>query len=229
MSYLPHIIELRSRLLKSASLIFVLFILFFCVDNEIYHWIAKPLMTKLPVGSQLIATEVTSPFTVPMKLAFILSFFLSVPYILYQVWSFIAPGLYPNEKKHIRPFLFASTILFYSGVLFAYWIICPLALSFFAKCAPTNVLVMTDIRGYLDFVLTVLFAGGIAFQVPVVTVALVRSKLVSIEKLVHLRPYMIVAAFVLGMLLTPPDVVSQILLALPMWGLFELGLLIARP
>ncbi len=227
-TYLPHLIEFRSRVIKSSIIVLLLFLGLFLIDESLYTLIAKPLLKQLPAGSRLIATEVTATFMVPMKLALILALFISIPFILYQAWSFIAPGLYRTEKRNILPFMLTSTLLFYGGVAFAYFIMCPMALGFFANCAPKGVTVMTDIKAYLDFVLTVLFAGGIAFQVPIVTVACIRSGLISSEKLAHLRPYIIVLAFVVGMLLTPPDVVSQILLALPMWWLFEAGLFLAK-
>lgn len=227
-SFIPHLIELRARLIRSGLMVLCLFAALFCVDEQLYSWIAKPLLGQLPAGSHIIATAVTTPFMVPMKLAWLLAFFISIPYLLYEIWSFMTPGLYAKEKKRVLPFLITSTLLFYSGVGFAYYIICPLALGFFAKCAPEGVLVMTDIQSYLDFVLSVLFAGGIAFQVPMITVVLLQSGLVSIAQMKHWRPYIIVAAFVFGMILTPPDVVSQILLALPMWGLFEGGLLFVK-
>jgi len=227
-TYLPHLIELRTRIIRSIVAIFSLFLILFSIDKHLYTFIAKPLLQQLPIGSALIATEVTATFIAPMKLAFILSLFLSMPYLFYQLWSFVSPGLYRKEKQKALPFLITSILLFYTGVLFAYAIICPLALAFFAKCAPIGVMVMTDIQAYLDFVLTVLFAGGIAFEVPIITLACIKFRLISITQLEYLRPYIIVGAFILGMLLTPPDVVSQILLALPMWGLFEAGLFIAK-
>ncbi len=227
-AYLPHLIELRTRLIQSGLVIFILFLALFLIDDTLYTLIARPLLLQLPAESSMIATAVTTPFMVPMKLAFIFACFLAIPYILYQFWAFLAPGLYVTEKQKIQPFIVMSILLFYGGVTFAYMVICPMALSFFAKCAPAGVKVMTDIQAYLDFVLTVLFAGGVAFQVPIITCALIKFNMVSIEKLNHLRPYIIVAAFILGMLLTPPDVISQILLALPMWWLFEAGLLWAK-
>ncbi len=225
---IPYLIELRTRVIQSGILLLILFSGLFYIDEKLYTWIAKPLLTELPIGSTLIATTVTAPFTVPMKLALIMAFFLAVPYILYQIWSFIAPGLYKTEKQTALPFLLTSTVLFYGGVAFAYYVICPMALGFFAKCAPRGVTVMTDIEAYLNFVLTLLLSGGIAFQVPIITFALIKSGITTIQQLEHLRPYIIVLAFIVGMLLTPPDVVSQILLALPMWGLFEAGLLLAK-
>ncbi len=226
--YLPHIIELRTRIIRSGLIVLSLFLALFWVDEYLYTFIAEPLLRTLPAGSSMIATEVTASFIVPMKLAWILAVFFSIPYILYQLWAFIAPGLYPNEKQKILPFLIASIVLFFIGVAFAYYTVCPAALSFFAQCTPTGVRVMADISAYLNFVITVLFAGGIAFQVPVITLLCIQSGLVSIGLLEHLRPYVIVAAFIAGMLLTPPDVISQILLALPMWGFFEAGLLFAK-
>lgn len=226
-SYLPHLIELRKKIIHSALLVFLLFLGFFYADDWLYTQLAEPLQRHLPPDSSIIATEVTSAFTVPMKLAFVTAVFTAVPYLCYQVWSFIAPALYSKEKKNLVPLLFSSIILFYLGVMFAYFIICPMALQFFANAAPSNVRILTDIRHYLDFVLTVLLAGGLAFQVPVITLALLKAGWVTITQLRHLRPYIIVLAFIFGMLLTPPDVVSQILLALPMWGLFEIGLLFA--
>ncbi len=226
-TYIEHIGELRTRVIRYSMFMLLLFTGFFLINGDLYQWIAKPALEQLPNGS-LIATEVTTPFTVPMRLAFVCAFSLSIPYLFYELWSFITPGLYANEKKKILPFLIFSTCLFYLGILFAYFILCPTALAFFHRCAPPGVAIMTDIRSYLDFVLTMLLAGGIAFQVPILTIAVVRFKLCSHEKLIHFRPYIIVGAFILGMLLTPPDVVSQVLLALPMWGLFEIGLLLAK-
>lgn len=223
-AYLPHLIELRARLIRSGFVVLALFLVLFLIDDILYTFIAKPLLLKLPKDSAMIATAVTTPFMVPMKLAFIFACFTAIPYLSYQLWSFLAPGLYLREKQAIQPFVLTSIFLFYLGVGFSYWVICPLALGFFASCAPKGVRVMTDIQAYLDFVLTILFAGGIAFQVPIITCALIKLNVVSIEKLTHLRPYIIVAAFILGMLLTPPDVISQILLALPMWWLFEAGI-----
>jgi len=227
-NYIPHFIEFRRRLIQCSVIIGLIFLFFFCIDEFLYTTLATPLLKQLPQGGALIATEVTSTFTVPMKLALVAALFISMPYILYQIWTFVAPGLYRHEKKLILPVFFTSLLLFYLGVAFAYAIICPLALQFFVQTTPKNVTMLTDIRHYLDFVLTLLFAGGIAFQVPIFTFTLIRTGIVSIQQLSHFRPYIIVGTFVVGMLLTPPDVVSQILLALPMWGLFELGLLFGK-
>jgi sec-independent protein translocase protein TatC len=226
--YLPYLSELRMRLIRSICMVTCVFFGLFCMDEFLYSTIAQPFLAQLPAGSFLIATEVTTTFTIPLKLAFILAIFLCIPYLLYELWSFIGPALYRQEKRKILSFLISSTILFYVGVAFAYTLICPMALRFFAHCAPLGVKVMTDIQAYLDFVLSLLLGGGLAFQVPVLTVALIQSQCISIAQLEHFRPYIIVMAFVLGMLLTPPDVISQILLALPMWGLFEIGLFLTK-
>jgi sec-independent protein translocase protein TatC len=226
--YIPHLLELRQRLIYTSIFFLIVFACCFWVDETLYLYLAKPLIRHLPSGGQLIATEVTSTFTVPMKLAMVTTLFISIPFILYQLWAFISPGLYPHEKKRIYLYLFLSIFLFYLGIAFAFGILCPLALQFFANIAPPGILVMTDIRHYLDFVLTLIFAGGLTFQVPVITLALIDSGLVQITILTHIRPYVIVGAFVVGALLAPPDVISQTLLALPMWGLYELGILIAK-
>lgn len=226
--YLPHWIELRQRLLK-CLLCFLLLcgpLLYYC--QELYSWVATPLIKSLPQGGTLIATQVVTPFTTPLKLALYATFNLTVPVVLYQLWAFVAPGLYPNEKQAIRPIILLSTLLFYSGMAFAHWVVLPMALSFFANIAPSNVMVMTDITHYLDFILSLYFAFGLAFQVPMVTWLIVRLNIVSIASLQQHRPYIIIGAFVVGMLLTPPDVISQILLALPLLGLFEGGLLLAK-
>jgi len=226
--YLPYLIELRKKIIHSSLVVLILFLCLFYVDDWLYNLLANPLQKYLPKDSSIIAIEVTSAFTVPMKLAFITAIFIAIPYLLYQLWSFVAPALYPKEKQNLLPLIISSIILFYAGVLFAYFLICPMALQFFVNVAPRNLRILTDIRHYLDFVLTLLLAGGLAFQVPVITLALLKAKWVSIAQLQHVRPYVIVAAFILGMLLTPPDVVSQILLAVPMWGLFEVVLWIAK-
>jgi sec-independent protein translocase protein TatC len=218
-----YFIEFRSRLIHSLWVIGLLFLALFLVDQHLYHYLAKPLLKELPLG-YLIATDITSPFTVPLKVAFISALLLGMPYLLYQLWSFIAPALHIKEKRHILPFLIGSILLFYAGIAFAYGVICPITLGFFAHCAPKGVRVMTDIQAYLDFMLRMLLACGLAFQVPVLTVLVVNLGLCSVQQLIYLRPYVIVGAFVLGMLLTPPDVFSQIMLALPIWGLFEVGL-----
>lgn len=222
-----YFIEFRSRLIRSLWVIGLLFVILFLVDQPLYHYLAKPLLKELPLG-YLIATDITTPFTVPLKAAFVSALLLGMPYLLYQLWSFIAPALHTNEKRQIVPFLIGSILLFYLGIAFAYGVICPITLGFFAHCSPPGVQMMTDIQAYLDFMLRMLLAGGLAFQVPVLTVLVVHLGLCSMQQLIYLRPYVIVGAFVLGMLLTPPDVLSQIMLALPMWWLFEGGLWLAK-
>lgn len=224
--YIPHLIELRRRLIRATFVLFVIFIFLFYFDEWLFYFLATRMIDGQNI--QLISTEVTATFTVPMKLALVMSLFLSAPYWLFEIWRFVAPGLYKKEKRFLLPALFTSILLFYLGSLFSFFCICPMALKFFADIAPKGVWVATDIRHYLDFVLTLLLGGGIAFQVPVITWILLVCNIISVEMLTHLRPYVIVGAFVIGMLLTPPDVLSQIMLAIPMWGLFEVGLWLGR-
>lgn len=197
-------------------------------SSALYTYIAEPLIKNLPQGGMLIATQVVTPFTGPLKLSLYATLILMIPFILYQVWAFIAPGLYPREKRIVRPLLFTSTTLFYAGMAFAHWVILPLALGFFVQVAPKNVTIMTDIAHYLDFILALYFAFGLAFQVPILTFLLCHSGITSVEALKKQRPYVIVGAFIVGMLLTPPDVISQVLLAIPLLILFEGGLLLAQ-
>ncbi|MDQ7074252.1 MAG: twin-arginine translocase subunit TatC [Gammaproteobacteria bacterium] len=226
--FLTHLFELRDRLLRMVLSIIVLFLCLFPFNGEIYTWLAGPLMAHLPDNNSMIATEVASPFLVPFKMTLMLAVFLSVPVILYQMWSFIAPGLYLKEKRLVRPLLISSTLLFYLGVAFAYYVVFPLIFSFFASVTPEGVAMMTDIGKYLDFIITIFFAFGMAFEVPIATILLVVVGMTTPDKLAEKRPFIIVGAFVLGMFLTPPDVISQTLLALPMWLLFEIGLLFSR-
>lgn len=226
--FLSHLIELRNRLLRCVMCIAVFALPLSLYANEIYALLAQPLMAHLPQNSSMIATNVTSPFMTPFKLSFLTAVFLSVPFILGQFWGFLAPALYKDEQKAIFPLLVASTILFYCGVAFAYFVVSPLALGFFAAAAPTGVTVMTDIEAYLDFVLTLFFAFGVCFEVPIFTIVAVWSGFTTVESLTEKRPYVVVGAFIIGMFLTPPDVLSQTLLAVPMWLLFEIGLLFAR-
>ena len=227
-SFVSHLIELRDRLLRSVIAVFVVFLCLFPFANTIYTSLAGPLLAHLPDGTSMIAIEVASPFLTPFKLALVLSVFLAIPYLLAQIWAFVAPGLYTHEKRLARPLLVASTLLFYCGMAFAYYVVFPLVFAFMAKAAPDGVAMMTDISRYLDFVLTIFFAFGVAFQVPVATIVLVISGAVTTESLSQKRPYVIVGAFVIGMFLTPPDVISQTLLAFPMWVLFEVGILLSR-
>lgn len=225
---ISHLIELRDRLLRGllAVLIIAAFLLPF--SNDLYHFLAEPLLNHLPESSTMIATEVASPFLIPFKLTLSLSILLAIPVLLYQLWAFIAPGLYDNERKLVFPLLFASTILFFLGIIFAYFVVFPLVFGFFTQAAPEGVAIMTDISSYLDFVLKLFFAFGLAFEVPIATLLLIWTGVSTVESLSKKRPYIIVGAFFLGMLLTPPDVISQTLLALPIWLLFELGLLCSR-
>ncbi|MCZ6871833.1 MAG: twin-arginine translocase subunit TatC [Gammaproteobacteria bacterium] len=223
-----HLIELRRRLLTSILAIFIIFIPLYFFANEIYLFVAQPLMERLPSGSTMIATEVASPFLTPFKLAIFAALFIAVPYILHQAWAFIAPGLYLGEKKFALPLLASSIVLFYMGVAFAYFVVFPLVFQFMTSVTPVGVTMMTDINRYLDFVLKLFFAFGFAFEVPIATLLMVWSGMTTVESLSRKRPYIVVGCFVVGMLLTPPDVISQILLALPTWILFEIGLLFAR-
>ncbi len=223
-----HLIELRDRLLKGILAVLILALCLLPFSNDLYHFLAEPLLKQLPASSTMIATEVASPFLTPFKLTLSLALLLAVPVLLYQLWAFIAPGLYEHEKKWVLPLLLASTVLFFCGIVFAYFVVFPLVFGFLTQAAPEGVQVMTDISHYLDFVLKLFFAFGLAFEVPIATLLFIWSGISSIESLREKRPYIIVAAFVIGMLLTPPDVISQSLLAVPIWLLFELGLFCAR-
>lgn len=218
-----HLIELRDRLLRVVLVVAVVFICLIPFSNTLFTELSGPLLAHMPADSNMIAIEVASPFLIPFKLTLFLALFISIPYLLYQAWAFIAPGLYRHERRLVMPLLFSSTVLFYAGALFAYFVVFPLVFAFFTSTAPEGVSVMTDISRYLDFVLTLFFAFGAAFEVPIVTVLLVWTGMATRESLRRKRPYIIVGAFVIGMLLTPPDVISQTLLAVPMWILFELG------
>ncbi len=227
-SIISHLIELRTRLMHSLMCVLLVFLMLFYFANDIYEVLADPLMQHLPEGTGMIATDVASPFLAPFKLTLVVSIFVSIPYLFYQLWAFVAPGLYRHEKRLVMPLLVSSTLLFYLGITFAYVAVFPLIFGFFTSAAPDGVTVMTDISSYLNFVLKIFFAFGLAFEVPVATVLLVKTGLTSAQSLADKRPYIIVGSFVLGMLLTPPDVVSQILLAVPVWLLYEVGLLFAR-
>jgi len=226
--FLSHLIELRDRLMRSIVGIFLAFLVLFPFANQIYTYVASPLMAQLPVGSTMIATQVASPFLTPFKLALVAAVFLSMPFTLYQVWSFVAPGLYRHERRLAMPLLVSSILLFYLGMVFAYFVVFPLVFAFMAGTTPEGVAMMTDISAYLDFVLALFFAFGVAFEIPIATILLVATGVTTPQALVSKRPYVIVGVFVAGMLLTPPDVISQTLLALPMWLLFELGILLSR-
>lgn len=224
---LDHLLEFRRRILRSVVAIGLVFIGTAIFADELYELLAKPLLSSLPQGATMIATDVATPFFTPFKLAFVVALAIAVPYLLWQLWAFIAPGLYRREKRLVWPLLLSSTLLFYAGAAFAYFVVLPIALNFFVKAAPEGVLVATDISAYLDFVLTIFVAFGIAFETPIAIILLVWTGVTSVAALRAKRPYIIVGAFVVGMLLTPPDVISQTLLAVPMCLLFELGLLIA--
>jgi len=225
---LSHLIELRDRILRMFLAILVVFLMLFPFANQIYTFLATPLMVHLPEGTSMIAIEVAAPFLIPFKLVLLLAVVLTIPYTLYQLWAFIAPGLYKHEKKMAAPLVASSTILFYLGMAFAYFVVFPLIFAFFTATAPEGVAVMTDISRYLDFVIMLFIAFGIAFEVPIATILLVQMGATTPEKLASKRPYVIVGTFVIGMILTPPDIISQTLLALPMWILFEIGLILSK-
>ena len=228
MPLVEHLIELRRRLRKGIVAVGIILLALLPFTNELYTLLAAPLLRHLPAGTSMIATEVASPFLTPFKLALVASIFLAMPALLYQLWAFVAPGLYQHERTLIFPLLLTSTVLFYLGAAFAYFVVFPLVFGFVVMAAPEGVAVLTDISKYLDFVLTLFFAFGFAFEVPIATVLLVWSGATSPEALVKKRPYIIVGAFVIGMVLTPPDVISQTLLAVPMWLLFEVGVFFSR-
>ncbi|WP_372715538.1 twin-arginine translocase subunit TatC [Immundisolibacter sp.] len=225
---MAHLLELRTRLLRAVAAVLVAMLALLPFAKPLYSTLARPLMERLPEGASMIATGVAAPFLAPFKFAMMLAVFLAMPFVAYQAWAFAAPGLYRREQALAVPILVSSVVLFYLGMVFAYFAIFPIVFGFFASAAPAGVLVMTDVTSYLDFVLTLFFAFGLAFEVPVVVVLLVLLGFVSTASLRRARPYVIVGAFVVGMLLTPPDVFSQTILAVPVWVLFELGLIVAR-
>lgn len=225
---ISHLLELRDRLLRAMAAVLVIFLGLIYFSNTIYEFISAPLVERLPEGATMIATDVASPFFTPLKLTLITAVFIAVPFILYQVWAFVAPGLYKHERKLVMPLLFSSSLLFYCGVAFAYYVVFPLVFGFFTAISLGGVEFATDITSYLDFVLALFLAFGIAFEVPVAIVLLCWTGATTPESLSQKRPYIVVAAFVVGMMLTPPDMISQTLLAIPMCLLFEVGLLVAR-
>lgn len=227
-SFIAHLIELRTRLLRSVVALLLVFIALFPWAKNLYTLLAQPLLSKLPKGAQMIATDVTTPFFVPLKVAMMAAFLIALPYILYQIWRFVAPGLYAHEKRMVWPFIVASTVLFFCGMGFAYFIVFPVVFGFITASAPQGVAVMTDIDKYFSFVLGMFMAFGMTFQVPVAVVVLVRIGLVTVEKLRDIRRYVIVGAFVVGAIFTPPDVVSQFMLAMPLWLLYEAGIVVAN-
>ena len=227
LSFLEHLVELRSRLMKACLAILVILVALLPFARKLYAALAEPLTSVLPEGSSMIAIDVASPFLTPFKLALLLSVILAIPIVLYQIWAFVAPALYREEKRLARPLLYSSVFLFYAGCAFAYFVVFPLVFGFFTRVAPEGVTVMTDISKYLDFVITLFLAFGITFEVPIATIILVATGVTTIDKLKKVRAYVVVGAFALGMVLTPPDIISQTLLALPMWALFEIGLLMS--
>jgi sec-independent protein translocase protein TatC len=225
---MAHLLELRNRLLRIFIVVLVVFAALFPFSESLYLYISEPLREFLPSSSTMIATEVTSPFLTPFKLALVSAMFISMPYILYQLWAFVAPALYKQEKKVALPLFFTSVILFYAGMAFAYYLVFPLVFLFFTSVAPEDISMMPDIRAYLDFVLKLFMAFGLSFQIPIAVVILSWLGTVNPDNLAKKRPYVFVLCFVVGMLLTPPDIISQALLAIPMWLLFEVGILFGR-
>lgn len=226
-SFISHLIELRDRLLKTVAVVIVIFVCLFPWANDLYTVLAQPLIAKLPQGSQMIATAVTSTFFIPVKVTLMAAFLVGLPFVLYQMWAFVAPGLYRHEKRLALPLLFASVILFFVGMAFAYFLVFPVVFGFLAGATPAGVNFAPDISAYLDFVMTLFIAFGVTFEVPVVVILLVLGNIVSTEKLREARPYVIVGAFVIGAIFTPPDVISQIMLAVPLWILYEFGIVMA--
>ncbi len=227
-TFISHLIELRDRLLRAILAILIVFLIAAPFANTLYEYFAAPLMAALPAGNTMISTEPHGPFFVPFKFAFAVAVAVAIPYLLYQLWAFVAPGLYANEKRLVVPILISSTALFYLGIAFAYYLVFPIIFAFFASTAPDGVAVMTDINAYLSFALKLFFAFGVAFEVPIATVLLVKAGVTTPQRLAEKRPYIIVGAFVVGMLLTPPDIFSQTMLAVPVWVLFELGVLFSK-
>ena len=223
-----HLTELRDRLLRALLAVLIVFIGLFPFANEIYAFVSEPLRAILPEGATMIATEVASPFLTPFKLTLVAAIFVAIPYVLYQVWSFIAPGMYRKEKRLAVPLLVSSVLLFYAGAAFAYFVVFPLIFAFFTSVGPEDITIMTDINRYLDFVLKLFFAFGLAFEIPIAAVILIWAGITTADDLARKRPYIIVGCFVFGMLPPPPDVISQSLLAIPMWILFEFGVVFGR-
>ncbi|WP_100638100.1 twin-arginine translocase subunit TatC [Marinobacter salexigens] len=228
MPLVAHLLELRDRLLKMVLAVVICFAIIYPFANELYLWLSEPIRSLLPVGQTMIATDITSPFFAPLKLALFLSVFAAIPIILYQLWSFVAPGLYAHEKRLAFPLLFTSVILFYLGAAFAYFVVFPLVFGFFTAIGPEGIVELPDISSYLNFVLKMFFAFGIAFEIPIATILLILSGATTPSDLAAKRPYVVVGCFVIGMMLTPPDIISQTLLAVPMWILFEAGILFGR-
>ena len=227
-TFVSHLIELRSRLVKAVVAIIIIMVVQLPFAGKIYTIMARPVMAYLPEGSSMIATGVLSPFLTPFKMVFILSIIIAMPFVLYQIWAFIAPGLYKHEKRIARPMLISSIFLFYLGCLFAYFVIFPILFQFIPKIAPSGINYMPDMNSYLDIVVRLFFAFGLAFEVPIAVILMILMGMTTPEKLANNRPYVIVSVFVIGMLLTPPDIISQTLMAIPMWLLFEIGIFMGR-
>lgn len=223
-----HLTELRDRLLRAVLAIIVIFAGLFSFANEIYYFVSEPLRSLLPEGTSMIATEVASPFLTPFKLTMVASVVVAMPYLLYQIWSFIAPGMYKSEKRIAIPLLISSIVLFYAGLAFAYYVVFPLVFGFFSSVGPEGVSYTPDIARFLDITLKLFFAFGIAFEIPIATLLLIWSGATTPQQLAEKRPYIVVGCFIFGMLLTPPDIISQALLAIPMWLLFEFGVFFGR-
>lgn len=228
LSFLQHLVELRSRLLKACLAVFVVLVALLPFSRQLYETLAAPLLAQMPAGSSMIAIDVASPFLTPFKLTLFIAVMVAIPIVLYQLWAFVAPALFKHEKRLARPLLLSSVLLFYAGCAFAYFVVFPLVFGFLTRIAPEGVEVMTDISKYLDFVMTLFLAFGITFEVPIATIILVATGITTADQLAGWRPYIVVGAFALGMFLTPPDIISQTLLALPMWLLFEIGIIFAR-
>jgi len=228
LTFLEHLVELRSRLLKACAAVLVVLVALLPFSRQLYSLLSEPLTARLPAGSSMIAIDVASPFLTPFKLSLLLALILSIPVVLYQLWAFVAPALYRHEKRLAKPLLYTFVLLFYAGCAFAYFVVFPLVFGFFTSVAPEGVTVMTDISKYLDFTIMLFLAFGITFEVPIATIILVATGITTVEQMGRARGYIVVGAFAIGMVLTPPDVISQTLLALPMWLLFELGLVLSR-
>jgi sec-independent protein translocase protein TatC len=226
-SFISHLIEMRDRLLRAVLAIVIIFVCLFPWAQDLYALLAQPMLAALPKGGQMIATDVTTPFFVPLKVTMMAAFLLALPWVFYQIWAFVAPGLYQHEKRLGAPLVVASVILFLLGMAFAYFLVFPVVFGFVVGVAPVGVAVMTDIGKYLDFVITMFMAFGITFEVPVAVVLLVKMNMVSVAKLREIRPYVIVGAFVIGAIFTPPDIISQFMLAVPLWVLYEAGIIVA--
>ncbi|MDE2584069.1 MAG: twin-arginine translocase subunit TatC [Betaproteobacteria bacterium] len=226
-SFLSHLVELRDRLIRALLAVLVVFVCLFPWSKELYTFLASPLLATLPAGGQMIATDVVGVFLVPMKVTLMVAFLIALPYVLFQAWAFVAPGLYAHEKRLVLPLVVASVLLFFCGMSFAYFLVFPMVFGFMARVAPEGVAWMTDIDKYLSFVLSTFMAFGVTFEVPVIVIVLVKTGIVELAKLREWRPYVIVGAFIVGAVFTPPDVLSQVMLAVPLWLLYELGIILA--